>query len=301
MKNKENYYCEDMPDRNFSVDIGLSKIWELGTNFKEHWHEHLQVFYFINGKGFLRCNTKSFNIIQGDVIIINSRDLHYLESLNNDLRFYLIRIDLPFLFSDQVDLCQTKYLSPLSENLILFKNLIRNDDEIVRCIKTIIKEYNKKEIGYELAVKANLYNLVVLLIRNYIDKFVTKRQLAFKINNDERFYKVFEFVHSNFNKKISTLNLSNIAHVSPYYFCRIFKQITGKTTTEYINEVRLKKSIELLKNSNMNITEVAINCGFNDVNYFSRLFKKNMVFLQLNLYTKSLSLGYVCLQKKAAN
>lgn len=50
--------------------------------------------------------------------------------------------------------------------------------------------------------------------------------------------------------------------------------MTGKTTTEYINEVRLKKSIELLKDGNMNITEIAINCGFNDVNYFSRLFKK---------------------------
>ena len=50
--------------------------------------------------------------------------------------------------------------------------------------------------------------------------------------------------------------------------------MTGKTITEYINEVRLKKSIELLKSGNVNITEIAIICGFNDVNYFSRLFKK---------------------------
>lgn len=188
--------------------------------------------------------------------------------------FYLIRIDLPFLFSDQVDLCQTKYLSPLSENLILFKNLIRNDDEIVDCIKNIIKEYFKKEIGYELAVKSHLYNLVVLLLRHYTDKLVTKKQLTFKVNNFERFYKVLDFIDSNYNKKISASTLSNIAHISTYYFCRTFKQMTGKTTTEYINEVRLKKSIELLKDDNMNITEIAINCGFNDVNYFSRLLKK---------------------------
>ncbi|WP_243150810.1 helix-turn-helix domain-containing protein [Clostridium caseinilyticum] len=51
--------------------------------------------------------------------------------------------------------------------------------------------------------------------------------------------------------------------------------MTGKTTTEYINEVRLKRSIKLLKDGNMNITEISINCGFNDVNYFSRLFKKS--------------------------
>nr|WP_223919452.1 helix-turn-helix transcriptional regulator [Clostridium sporogenes] len=66
-----------------------------------------------------------------------------------------------------------------------------------------------------------------------------------------------------------------MAHISTYYFCRTFKQMTGKTTTEYINEVRLKRSIKLLKDGNMNITEISINCGFNDVNYFSRLFKKS--------------------------
>ncbi len=274
MKNIENYYCKDMPNKNFSIDIGLSKTWESGSNFKEHWHEHLQVFYFINGNGLFRCNKNSFNVIEGDVVIINSKELHYLESLKDGLKFYLIRIDLPFLFSDQVDLCQTKYLSPLSGNLILFKNLIRNDDEIVDCIKNIIKEYFKKEIGYELAIKSHLYNLVVLLLRHYTDKLVTKNQLTFKANNFERFYKVFDFIDSNYNKKISASTLSNIAHISTYYFCRTFKQMTGKTTTEYINEVRLKKSIELLKDGNMNITEIAINCGFNDVNYFSRLFKK---------------------------
>lgn len=274
MNNKKNYYFRDMPDKNFSVDIGLSKTWASGSNFKEHWHEHLQIFYFINGEGFLKCNKKSFNVVQGNVVIINSRQLHYFESLSDNLKFYLLRIDLPFLFSDQVDLCQTKYLSPLSENFILFENLIRNDDEIVDCIKTVLKEFFKKEIGYELAVKANLYNLVVLLLRNYLDESVTKKQLTFKINNFKRFYKVFDFIDNNYNKKIWVTNLANIAHVSTYYFCRIFKQMTGRTITEYINEVRLKKSIELLKNGNMNITEIAINCGFNDVNYFSRLFKK---------------------------
>lgn len=274
MKNKENYYCREMPNKNFSVEVGLSKIWESGSNFKEHWHEDLQVFYFINGQGFLRFNKESFNVVQGDVVIINSKELHYLESLNDNLRFYLIRIDPSFLFSDQVDLCQTKYLFPLCENDILFKNLIRNDDKIINCIKTIIKEYSEKKFGYELAVKSNLYNLVVLLLRHYTVKFITKKQLTFKINNLKRFYNVFEFIDNNYNKKICVTDVSNIAHLSTYYFCRIFKQMTGKTITEYINEVRLKKSIELLKNGNMNITEIAINCGFNDVNYFSRLFKK---------------------------
>lgn len=180
---------------------------------------------------------------------------------------------MPFLFSGHVDLCQAKYLSPLSENLIVFQNLIENDSEVLKCITTIIKEYFNGDIGHELAVKAHIYNLIVLLLRNYIDEFIKEKNI-YKLDNFKRFHEVFEYIDNNYSKKICAKELSSIAHISTYYFCRIFKQITGRTATEYINEIRLKKSIELLKNDTMNITEISINCGFNDVNYFCRLFKK---------------------------
>lgn len=274
MKNKNNYYSKDMPNRNFSIDIGLSNLWEYGHSFKEHWHEHLQIFYIVSGQGYLRCESNDYNILAKDIIIINSREIHYLESMNNNFRFYLIRIDLPFLFSNQIDLCQTKYLAPLSENLILFKNLIRNDQTIFFCIDTIIHEYYSQKIGYELAIKSSLYTLMVLLMRNYINKFVTTRQTTHKLNTVKRFQEIFDYIEDNYNHEISFAELAEIAHFSPYYFSRVFKQITGRTIVEYINEVRLKKSIELLKTNSMSITEIAMNCGFNDLNYFSRVFKK---------------------------
>lgn len=93
-------------------------------------------------------------------------------------------------------------------------------------VQTIIEECLKQEIGYELSVKANLYNLLVVLFRKYVDKCMTDKQLECRINKFERFNKIFEYIEANYHKAIS---------------------ITGKTITEYINEIRLKKSIELLK------------------------------------------------------
>ncbi|WP_396334365.1 helix-turn-helix domain-containing protein [Clostridium sp. 19966] len=90
--------------------------------------------------------------------------------------------------------------------------------QILECIKTILKEYSNKEIGYELA---------------------------------------------------------NCVSFSPHHFCRTFKQITRKTTTDYINTVRLDKATRYLKQGNLNITEIAMKCGFDDINYFSRLFRKH--------------------------
>ena len=65
-----------------------------------------------------------------------------------------------------------------------------------------------------------------------------------------------------------------MANMSDYHFCRLFKQITGKSAIDYINRFRVEKSLLLLRKSNCNITEIALSCGFNDTNYFSRTFKK---------------------------
>lgn len=274
MRDKDKYFTENITSKNFSVHICLSKTWKYGNNFKEHWHEYLQIFYFIDGNGIIICNKKSFNISKDDVFIVNSKELHSIESKADNFKFYLFIIHLPFLFSNQIDLCQTKYLSPLSENSILFKNLIRNDTKIIYYINKIIDEYFSNEIGHELSVKAYLYNLIVLLLRKHINKFLTPNQLCLKLNNTNRYSHVFEYIDNNYNKKIDIALLAKLTHLSPYYFCRIFKDITGKTTSQYVNEVRLQKAIIFLKESDKNITEIAISCGFNDVNYFSRLFKK---------------------------
>lgn len=263
-----------MPNKNFCVEIGLSDVWGQGKNFREHWHEHLQVFYIKAGKAYIQCEEKSYKIVAEDIVIINSKEMHYLESLDNHFQFYLIRIDFPFLFSNQVDLCQTKYLAPLSENLIIFKNLIRNDNEILFCLKEILREHSEQNHAYELAIKAHLINLVVILMRNATEKYITPKEANTKINNTKRFMEIFEYIENNYNQKISNEHLAEIAHVSSYYFCRLFKQMTGRTPTQYINDVRLKKSIELLKGRSCNVTECAISCGFNDINYFSRLFKQ---------------------------
>lgn len=65
-----------------------------------------------------------------------------------------------------------------------------------------------------------------------------------------------------------------LLNVSKYHFCHLFKEATGKTVVQYINDVRLDKAYHLLKNTDMNITQISMSVGFNDMNYFSRLFRK---------------------------
>lgn len=285
-KSIKNYFYKKMPDENFFVDVFEKNHYSLGTDLRTHWHEHLQFFYFTEGKALLRCGSKKIEVFANDIVIINSNELHSIENSCADLKYYVIRIDLSFLFSNQIDSCQTKFMTPLANNMILFQNLIRNDTGFLKYINEIIREYFSKEIGFELAIKGCTFKLIVLLLRNYIQKIYTPKELNSKITKLKKFSEALRYIENNYTKQITLDKLANLSHISTYHFCRLFKESTGQTVIEYINNLRIKKAILLLKESNLNITEIALACGFNDANYFSRIFKKSTNMRPSNYLTK---------------
>lgn len=275
MKNNKDYFFKEMPDMHFGVDIFLKTDLSCGKKLKTHWHEHLQMYYFISGQALLECNTQRFTVQGQDIVVINSNELHYMESYADDLAFYVIRIDLPFLFSNQIDLCQTKYFAPLSQNRITLHNLIRDNAQALDCMIQIINEYTKKNIGFELAIKSYIYQLIVLLLRNYIQKIISNNELSSRTNSLKRFDSIFTFISDHYTEKLSATKLAAKVNITVFHFCRTFKQLTGKTLTEYLNDLRLEKSIEYLQQVDLNITEIALACGFEGINYYSRLFRKH--------------------------
>jgi AraC-like DNA-binding protein len=82
------------------------------------------------------------------------------------------------------------------------------------------------------------------------------------------------FIKENYDKPLTTKQMSLMVHLSEGYFCQVFKEVTGNTAMEYVNRVRIDKAEKMLKKTEMTITEIAFCCGFGDANYFSRMFKK---------------------------
>lgn len=274
MEDSRTYFYKKMPNTNFCVDIFLKDDIKCGENFKTHWHEHLQLYYFVGGRAILECGSNRFEVSPDNVAVVNSNELHYLESLSDDLKFYVIRIDPTFLFSNQVDLLQTKYFAPLAQNRIAFKNLIESDAQVLNCVTKTIQEYFTKETGYELAVKASIYQLIVQLLRGYVGKILTKNEFEEKARSLKRFNSILHVIENNYSERIHLKELADTVNLSVCHFCRTFKQITGKTMTDYVNGVRLEKATYFLEQTDLNITEIALRCGFDSVNYFSRLFRK---------------------------
>lgn len=261
-------------DRNLPVIFHKDIIVQHGNAFSRHWHEAIELLYFIRGEAVITCNSVDFTAKPGDLIVVNSNELHQGFSISESSEYYCIIFDTSLFQSRNVDACETKYINPISQNRILFNNKVENNEEVEKCIAEFVHEYESKDIGYEMSVKSIIYRLLVLLLRNHVQLVLTAKEYDARMKNLKRFNPVLEYIENHYNEKIAIEELCSISNISRFHFCRLFKSITGKTLKEYLNTLRINKAEHMLKDSDLNVTEVAMACGFDDINYFSRVFKK---------------------------
>ena len=94
-------------------------------------------------------------------------------------------------------------------------------------------------------------------------------------SNNEHVLKIYKYILNNLNKKITLDDLSKELHLSKEYISRTFKKETGKTVIDYVNEQKMFLAKELISNHNLSLTNIAAQLGYDDYNYFSRIFKKH--------------------------
>ena len=84
--------------------------------------------------------------------------------------------------------------------------------------------------------------------------------------------KVLDYISAHYREPLSVKELSGLSNYSEFYFMKLFKQYTGKTTAAYLNDYRLEKAKSLLLHTDASVTDIALDVGFNNTSYF---IKKN--------------------------
>jgi AraC-like DNA-binding protein len=133
-------------------------------------------------------------------------------------------------------------------------------------------EYSEKEICYNLPIRANIYHMMTALLRYYCG---SKNELDRMIyHNVLRLRPVISYIDEHYKEKIYIEELSAMINVSPDYFTKMFKDSIGKTPIEYINGLRVNRSMELLFKTEKSMSEIADEIGFCNPNYFHKIFKQ---------------------------
>lgn len=266
----------DMPDPHFPIKLHRTAFKEQGVViFPHHFHEHLEFLYIVAGEASIECGSTTMKASAGDLIVVNSNELHYGVSLSPDLYYYALIADISLLHSQSVDAAETKFITPIIQNRLLLQNYIGDDSKVSSCMLAIVNELEHREFGYELAIKSELYRLLTLLLRGHVATVLTQDEYAERMKNIERFAPVFQHIEQHYKEELSVDMLAAMANLSRYHFSRLFKELSGHTVTEYITTTRLGQADYLLRHSPLTVSEIAVATGFNDIYYFSRTFKKH--------------------------
>ncbi|WP_200897659.1 AraC family transcriptional regulator [Paenibacillus wulumuqiensis] len=264
-----------MPDPYFPIKLNFCKSYEYGqVMFPHHWHRHMEFLYFESGEAIIECNAEPVHVRAGDLIVLNSNDLHQGTSLSNHLIYYALIADLNSLQSPSQDAVETRFITPMSQNRLLFRSHISGDERLQRCMSEIVEEFRSREIGHELSVKSYMYQLLSLLVRGYVADISDWKHTEHRMKNLERFTPILQYIEEHYAEEITIDRLAGLAGLSRFHFSRLFHELTNRTVTEYINRVRINRAEYLLLNTSMTVSEVAMAAGYNDISYFSRTFKK---------------------------
>ena len=250
--NDINLY-EKIPHDQFPIRILIYR--NNNYKFPQHWHEHTELHYIFKGECKLKYGDGEIELRGGDLAIINGNELH--KGIGGMCDY--ICIIVPPAFFEQ--------------NHAIFEKVARSE-YISDVIEKIYESHIRRDAVDLLDIKGNMYFLISYLIRNFTTKTLGDNTYSVHVNKLNRVNEAIKYMSENYDNIITTRILADMSHLSEGYFCQIFKEVTGKTAMEYLNNMRIDKAEKMLKKTEMTITEIAFCCGFEDANYFSRTYKK---------------------------
>ncbi len=248
-------------DPNFPVIFHQDFIDAGKNSFTLHWHENLELLFFIEGSAVITSDTLQFNVCKGELAVINSNCLHKISAPNEKCSYYCLIIDKIFLDSFSIHTDEMR-----------FSKLITND-EIAHNFMKIATEMKSQLLHYKSSVKALAVQILVQLCRNHI----ASNNFSLEQNSNKQLNMVkdaINFIRHNFNSQITIDDICYDIGFSKYYFCRAFKTITGQTVIDYINFLRCENAKRLIDTGKYNVSESAEQSGFNNLSYFSKTYKK---------------------------
>lgn len=251
------------PKLNYLAKHELNNDWVVPLQKSDNY----TLSYIQEGKAIIKVGKKRFNAKKGDIFIYKPHEIHGGESVKNyPYKTMAIRIDFADeVFHHKMEKAGWKEVSvfPSEENW-----------KIRQVLDALVNESEKEEKN-PVIVKNYLIELFSV-INEFIESKAKEKTLGKKDLNykAEISLKAKEYIEKNFANKILLKDIAKQLALSVSRFCHIFKEYTKLSPIDYVIKTRIDNAKKLLKETKKNITEIALDTGFSDLNYFIRTFKK---------------------------
>lgn len=262
----------------FPMTVNHDDLWSFeGKNVPIHWHNDLEINLIREGEAVFQVYQKSYRVRTGEGFLLNRNVPHSCSSPGNEhIRYSTILVRPDFLYGDFGSDVERKCFQPFLQNsaipCIYLTGFGENGKEILQKLNQVEEAFDRKRFCYELKIKGLLCEAFAMILyghRQELTKFVSAN-----LQELERLEKMLNYLNMHFTEVISLQDLADQVHLSREVCCRLFKKMTGKTITGYLEEYRVNKSFSLVQSGQYSMIQITEMVGFSNPSRFASAFRK---------------------------
>lgn len=246
-------FCKKLGNYRFSANY----------KYSEHHHHHIEINYVIKGRCIMTFQSGNVPLRHDECIVIAS--------------------DIPHSFivdgSQECSICQFEYEPQMLKEEMCFLlsgreapyYKLRNCNDVLESLKYLYRYKNSSDTFSEKLFELEFQKLVFILIDNIKKCEVNKNDVQ-----DQLIQNILSYLDEHYDHDICLEQVAKSNHISSSYLRRVFADKLGFSGIDYVTMLRLDKAKDLLKNSKMSISDIALRTGYNNIQYFSRMFKRKI-------------------------
>jgi AraC-like DNA-binding protein len=274
MKTRKPTLEKISPEFGSSIFVRKHENFSFQGETKPFWHFHpeIELIYVNKGKGKRHIGNHLSYFNNSQLLLIGSNLPHngFTDRLTINGSQTLVQFKPEFLGDNFFNIPEMERINNLFERSkkgILFG--VETKKKIGKKIEKFPEKEGFKKILGLLEILHTLANAEDYTILNADGfAFETEPQDSAKVDI------IFKHVNQNFKENISLDEIADRVSMTVPAFCRYFKKVTGKTFTKFVNEYRVVHATKLLSESQISITDVCYECGFNNFSHFNKVFKE---------------------------
>ncbi|MBE6562775.1 MAG: AraC family transcriptional regulator [Ruminococcaceae bacterium] len=243
-----------------------------------HWHPDFEIATAVSGVLDYQVGQEHIILEAGDSIFVNGNMLHGIKQLSGNVPDPMPNIVFSgALIASETSAIYQKYLQPIAQcdslPFIVFRSENVFHYDVNRLIKDTYRLLDEQPQRYEMAVQRNISLIFEYILRNF-DKFPRSEATRTQIQNQIRFQKMLAYIHGHYTEAVTLEDIAKAADISRSEAGRCFNTYMGCSPVDALIQYRLQAAHRLLSERTQTLQQISYACGFNSVNYFSRLFKK---------------------------
>ena len=267
LKENKPHGTKDDPFSTYHIQNG-------GQSFQipVHWHDELEIIYVKSG--FLTVNISGENYIgkPGDAFVVSPGNLHFMGSQTGTVDYFTFLFPLKYIAFRSDDMLDDKLIEPLNSGHLMISPEIK--DTVKEQCEQLAGVYAAENDESESKITVQIKKKIILL--QFIHELWKK---GFIVENDTTGRNTVEkemvsYIQQNYTGKILLREFGEQFHLSEKYISRYFKDHFHITLSQYVTYLRLEHAKQMLQETDISVTEVAMQSGYQNISYFIRSFKK---------------------------